>query len=938
MRVARFLLGLLLLLAILAMAAFVLRKPIAGAAVRAVMASAGLENPKARVTALTLNGIALKNISAGPSGAEAFRLERVEADYDWRDLWPARKVEALRIGPGVLRLTVSEAGAVSIPGVSPAGGGGSGALPFESFTVDDLDLYVDPPRGEAVGHLNAEYDVATGGQASVRLSSDRAGFQKLRVESFETALDITFADDGALKLGGNLKGTFFTSAAALQDAHLTIKGEGVSWRDLMEGRPNDVSFNAQVRVESAAIPVASAPALQSLDAPAISALLGDPIDMFTVVGALTLAYANNELVLATAPPYAPPALRSDTGIALAMSPLGDAPYYKRNAGGEEIAFAYALDGAKIEAGGSVRAEKLSQGWRVKVPMAFGAFSSEALSLDGASIDIEATTNPAGVAASVSTKADIREASIGRLNVFDAPMAASFLVEINPVERTAVASLSGECVSFDRVRMTIDGQDSEASLNKATLCADEHKSLAVFDWSGPPQCVVNGVLSAVSGRYRLGRTRIAGRPPQVDFEALYQPQINLTTAAGRLEGGSMVLNDMLIFSRGDGDFDFLLDKAMLKSAARLTRVHIAQNLELPLVAPVVGSGALTLVDKKAAFDYVLRTPEGDHLGRGSGVHNVATGQGSSDFRFERLHFAPGALQPDRIAPVLRGIIGVTIGEASGSADFSWSQQGVASAADIAFKNLTFEGPTRVVSKTVGLNGNIQFANLWPVATGGPQTITVSGVDLDALQLSDGEVVFDMPGDQTLIVERAVFPWFGGELGVYDATASMAGGGAVAPLRVKNVDLAQVFDYIDIQGLSGEGVVSGVLPLTVEAGKAAIENGLMQSDGPGAIRYTGRTAEKAAQAGQQAQIAFDILRDLRYNTLAVTVNGPLDGRLEFQLDFEGTGDVSVRNARGRVPVLYRITLDAALLELLNQANLMRDVQLQIQRAFPVEDEAN
>ena len=45
--------------------------------------------------------------------------------------------------------------------------------------------------------------------------------------------------------------------------------------------------------------------------------------------------------------------------------------------------------------------------------------------------------------------------------------------------------------------------------------------------------------------------------------------------------------------------------------------------------------------------------------------------------------------------------------------------------------------------------------------------------------------------------------------------------------------------------------------------------------------------------------------------------------------------MNNQDVRVPVTYNINLDAALLELLNQANLTRDIQLQFERGLGAED---
>ena len=135
--------------------------------------------------------------------------------------------------------------------------------------------------------------------------------------------------------------------------------------------------------------------------------------------------------------------------------------------------------------------------------------------------------------------------------------------------------------------------------------------------------------------------------------------------------------------------------------------------------------------------------------------------------------------------------------------------------------------------------------------------VEGVDLDALQLNEGEIIFELPGDETLQVYEAVFPWFGGVLGVYEAQASFDRTVSVMPMRIDNVDLAQVLEYVDIEGLSGEGRLSGVLPLSASDGRARIDGGVLKSDGPGAIRYVGKSATEAVKGNEQARVAFNLV---------------------------------------------------------------------------------
>ena len=132
MRAARFLLGLVLAVVIVAAGVYALRLPIASHALRSVMEGADLENPQGRVAALSLSGVRVEGLAAGPEGREAFRFETVEADYDWRRLLSERVVEAVRVGEGAARVEITEDGTISLGGVSlPQGGeGGGSGLPF----------------------------------------------------------------------------------------------------------------------------------------------------------------------------------------------------------------------------------------------------------------------------------------------------------------------------------------------------------------------------------------------------------------------------------------------------------------------------------------------------------------------------------------------------------------------------------------------------------------------------------------------------------------------------------------------------------------------------------------------------------------------------------------------------------------------------------------
>lgn len=935
MRVARFLLGAILMLAILAAAGYALRKPLAGVAIRSAMDSAGVENPKAEVAALSLDRIVLRGVSAGADGGEGILLDEIEVRYDWRGLLADRTVETVRVGPGVLRVSFSPAGAISIPGVPRRGGTGDSsgeiALPFSQFELAGITIIADTPEGEVRGEASAMFDIANGGEAALRLETDRAGFNKARLEDVTLLVDIALDPDESVNATSQLTGNLVSQLGAVRDVDLEIDGAVQSWRRAASGALEDINGKVRVALTSAAANIADMPETSALSADRAEIIFGGPIESIAVAGVFEVEAAEGSVTAGLA--GAPFAARADNGVTLSITELSDDSLYRRSANEETASLAFDVSGARISVSGTIDAEKMDGGWFVVTPIRVGDYRSSYLSFEDASAVMRLSTRESGLSADITTTSALRALSIGRMSVFDAPLETNFLIDADYSAKTATVSLPAErCLEFEYARLTIDQQDTEAVLRDAELC-DEGGPLITVSWAGEMESRFSGNIVASSLRYRLGQTTITGRSPLISVAGLYQPLLNLTTAQGDISGGSLTLNDLLIFSNADGGFDFELNRQAMRISARLATARVSQNMKTPMVAPVMASGEVRLSESVASFDYKLSTPAGVRLGTGTGSHNVATARGRSRFVFDRTEFISDGVQPDILAPVLKGVIGETTGVMSGEANFNWAPDpvGLSSSAKFELDDITFGGPTRVVTRTFGVNGQLDFSSLWPVATDGVQTINVSGVDFGALQLEEGEIVFELPGDQTLLIERAEFPWFGGMLGVYDASASLSGGEAVAPLRAENVDLALMLSYVDVNGLSGEGILSGVLPLVVEDGRASIENGMLQSQGPGALRYQGEAADQASAAGQDAQIAFDILRDLRYSDLGIQINGPLDGRLQFQLKFEGTGEVALNAQKVRVPVLYRINLDAALLELLNQATLSQSIQLQIQRGL-------
>ena len=362
-RLAIILLGLAL---IIAGAVYVLRMPVAGVFVRGAMANAGLENPGARVTALSLGHIALADISAGPSGAETLEVDDAEARFDWRSLLSERRVDALKIGPGSVSITVSEDGKIVAPGYGGGAGSGSGELPFGAFEIQELALIIETPAGVADGSLIANFTKKDGGVAELSVETQRAGIEGSRFEEAKIEAELSLNANGQVQYAANFSGDIVTDASTLKDVQLVAVGAGNSWR--MDLR--DFSGEAHVELKSATAVVENAPVLSTLNADQAALLFGAPVSLLEAAGGATVSFGKDEIAVSLE--EAPLTLRADSGATLILEPHGDDVAFRHDGDRSEANFAFSVQGGGISVLGMVNGEAAGENWSVIAPVQIGA--------------------------------------------------------------------------------------------------------------------------------------------------------------------------------------------------------------------------------------------------------------------------------------------------------------------------------------------------------------------------------------------------------------------------------------------------------------------------------------------------------------------------------------------------------------------------------------
>jgi|GEM_PF-1890222 len=941
--VGRFILILVGLAAIAAALAYIFRGPVTAMGLRAVLENAGFENARLKVESVSLDKIAITNLSAGAnSSSPDFKIERVDATYDWRRVLSDRQLDGLIIGPGVVRGSLTSQSGLNVAGREIGGGDAEAkalSLPASVIVVNDLRLALSGDEGSVDGLLDGSFDETSGAKFVFQSHAENFRYGSIGLKNLNADGGVQLLQNGDIALSTELIGNIDTSRGSIEQLDIIVEGGGGSWRDALNGGVSTLNGVMNIDIRSSGFDIANAPVLSVLSTDAEGSLLDVPIRSLAVSGQATFGLEDGAFWAKTDTGQAI-SIQSDRGDVLTLSGNDAGVILERTAAGMELGAMASLTGPSVTGSASVTAQSTGDGrWKFTVESGFLDPTIGDLSLGATSFEAKGSLNGNVVASDIIIATLIKKAEVGRFKVSKAPFSAALRLDADlDAKRLSVDTVDADCLGVERASMLLVGQDLNASVRNAKLC-QTNGSLLTASWNGKPEARVIGRLSATRGNYHLGETTMAGLPPWIDFTAIYQLTEHRTNMEGRLGNGRVVLNDALIGTGANGTFTASLIDDALTIDSSLESIRIAQAKETEQVAPVMASGTGRLANNIFNFDYEVATPDGKPVGEGEGRHEVMTGKGEAVFRSGNLQFVRGGLQPSGLVPAIKGVIGATSGAGAVDARFEWSKPPapIRSSAALNFQGLTFRGPGVAVSETRDVTGDLILSNLTPATSAGPQTINVGAVDLAALVLENGVVTFELPGDETLRVIKAEFPWFGGAIGAYDSVADISGGGATTRLEASNVDLSLLLDYLEIEGLSGEGVVEGVLPLVIEGGRARIEGGKMTAVGPGVVRYTGKATDAASGANQQAKLAFDILRNLKFSKLSAEIDGPLDGELKFNLLFEGTNEIPLDDPRVddviQSPVIYRISIDAPLLTLINNARNSVDPKFLLERAVDI-----
>jgi len=193
----------------------------------------------------------------------------------------------------------------------------------------------------------------------------------------------------------------------------------------------------------------------------------------------------------------------------------------------------------------------------------------------------------------------------------------------------------------------------------------------------------------------------------------------------------------------------------------------------------------------------------------------------------------------------------------------------------------------------------------------QRLTFKKASLGELNVSNGEIVFQLESPAALFIENSRVSWCKGH--VYTQAVRLLPGADEYDivLYADDLELAEVFEQLGVGGISGQGAVNGRIPFNVKKGRLNFGSGFLYST-PGVggkIRMAGVESLAAAvprDAPQYSQLDFanEALKNFDYNWVKLLLSP--DGEnlvLKMALDGKPAGPLPFTYNR-RLGVFTRI----------------------------------
>lgn len=381
------------------------------------------------------------------------------------------------------------------------------------------------------------------------------------------------------------------------------------------------------------------------------------------------------------------------------------------------------------------------------------------------------------------------------------------------------------------------------------------------------------------------------------------EYTISSPAVRAKAGTVTLKDVPIDVSGTPDATEFYYSGGTVSLAGTNLPPLPVSGKGQLAGGALKGSAVTALDRAPQFPIYVN-------------YVYENGEGSAQLEIPKFIFSPGGVQPQSLAPALRGKIAAVEGTASAKATIGFKPgQPLTSKGTVSVMDMN---AGTLVGPLTGLTADLQFDSLYPLRSTGQQTVTMTGFD-PGIPLGAGTVTFTVVKNGFDLID-ARWPMGEGEISVKPTFWSTAGAVNNVTVDVRNISLGDLIERIGNADLSATGQINGELPVVIDGVNLNIDGGKLAIKDGGVISVKTKQLDRAGEMNDTAKIAVDALRNFEYDELSLELNGPLDGEMKLGAVFIGSNP----DVLGGADFLFRTNIEG---ELANIArNLASATQMQ------------
>ncbi|MES2138040.1 MAG: YdbH domain-containing protein [Pseudomonadota bacterium] len=369
-----------------------------------------------------------------------------------------------------------------------------------------------------------------------------------------------------------------------------------------------------------------------------------------------------------------------------------------------------------------------------------------------------------------------------------------------------------------------------------------------------------------------------------------------------------------------------------------------------------NGAAMISDRKPdARFYPLRTDNlkltiaGDFVRATGGLHHPASGALVTNVSIEhRLSTASGhaeldvpgltfgrSLQPEELTRLTEGVIALVNGTISGRGRINWTGSGkVTSSGDFSTNGLDLAAPFGPVK---GMSGTIHFNDLLGLKTPPGQLMSVQSINPGIL-VENGVIRYQLLPNQLVKIERGEWPFMAGRLILRETVLNFGKPTAKRlTFEVVGLDAHTFVQTLGFKEIDASGTFDGVLPMIFDENGGRIVGGRLDSrPGGGSLAYNG--VVNKADLGTMGNIAFNALRDLRFKSMIIRLDGDLAGEFTTRMAIEGVGlgqtstQKIIRGLLSKIPLKLNVTISGPFRALIGMAKSVTDPRQVINDVLP------